>query len=444
MPSSPVHPCTEEEEGESNFVSEAPTRGEGGEGLDPGSEQREKKLYRRWKLYPGKSKFFCDGRIVTGADGLVVFWNIFLTCLISVLFLVFDAPYLYRNVWEGIPFLFGANWIITTALLLRTNTMDPGIIPRVKDQEFPTAVMPPSAYRDNCGSGTRGEEQADSSYVDEQQQDYDHPGHELYNEGFTNTEMGLLPRTKEVQINGQTVVMKYCFTCKIFRPPRASHCSVCDNCVERFDHHCPWVGNCVGARNYRFFYFFLLAVSLQSVYCLAFVIVHLVLVSEEKDATGSDKGFGEAMKENPVSSAIGVFLFLLVWSVAGMAGMHTWFACSEMTTNEEIKKSRNDEDGMSPYSSGNGFSNCARVFCGPLPPPLYRARDLVEFNEAVDVEPHCVDLRLEEQSMRMRANANAPYSTAVEERHVDYNVFAQPTTQAPAPAPPGYDPSKGV
>lgn len=66
-----------------------------------------------------------------------------------------------------------------------------------------------------------------------------------------------LPRTKDVVVNGHTVKVKYCETCLLYRPPRTSHCSICNNCVQRFDHHCPWVGQCIGLVSSTFLFFFL-------------------------------------------------------------------------------------------------------------------------------------------------------------------------------------------
>ena len=66
--------------------------------------------------------------------------------------------------------------------------------------------------------------------------------------------------------------MRFCRRCDRFKPDRTHHCSNCGHCVLKMDHHCPWIANCVGFNNYKYFLLFLIYTVALTVYISATLI----------------------------------------------------------------------------------------------------------------------------------------------------------------------------
>jgi palmitoyltransferase ZDHHC9/14/18 len=169
-----------------------------------------------------------------------------------------------------------------------------------------------------------------------------------------------LPPTRDVYVNGTVVKVKYCHTCMLYRPPRCSHCSVCNNCVDRFDHHCPWVGQCIGRRNYRFFFMFISSTTFLCLYVFGFCWVNLYLISRQYGV-----GLTRAVADSPVSGFLIAYTFVTAWFVGGLTAFHSYLVCTNQTTYENFRYRY--EGKANPFNRG-AAANVAEIFFSPIPP----------------------------------------------------------------------------
>lgn len=82
-----------------------------------------------------------------------------------------------------------------------------------------------------------------------------------------------------------------CPDCEVIRTDRSRHCSICNKCVERFDHHCPWINNCVGINNHGYFMGFLLSMLILLVTTFFSLVFNFDALNNIDQANRSNKNF---------------------------------------------------------------------------------------------------------------------------------------------------------
>jgi palmitoyltransferase ZDHHC9/14/18 len=236
-------------------------------------------------------------------------WLLALSMMIVpfVLWCVFVVRDINAHLHYGLSIAYAALWLLKFSAFCVCSSADPGFIPPAASERA---------------------EQSDAPAVDVRlASPFDAPSPLLKAPGAT---------------------LQFCDTCRIYRPARASHCAQCDRCVVRMDHHCVWLNNCVGKRNYRSFLVYLCSVMLL---VLATLALSVALI---------------AVTEAPLVWPILFILYaLLVGGLVGaLSGLHCILLLRSQTTREYVKKMR--DPNRTRDTCANVIENC----CAPPQPSM--------------------------------------------------------------------------
>lgn len=111
---------------------------------------------------------------------------------------------------------------------------------------------------------------------------------------------------------------RYCIKCKVWKPDRCHHCSTCNKCILRMDHHCPWFASCIGYHNQKFFVQHLFYICSFSTYCCIIsgaILYHFFNHQDYEHGYLSLKLVFLFILSIVFMTTIAIFGFFLIWLV---------------------------------------------------------------------------------------------------------------------------------
>ena len=258
------------------------------------TSEEKNQLIKNYKKWEGDNYFPMNGKILEGPCSIRP--TLSTSCIITMplfLFFLFDYNFIKKELNIFIPIFLIILYSISMISLIISSFSDPGILRRFK----------------------------------------------------TNNEKKITRKDIYIFQLGFIRKYKFCQTCKIIRPSRSTHCADCNNCVERFDHHCPWIGNCVGKRNYKHFYFFLLNINILNFLYIVISLFHIIKEIIFKVKNNNKLPKNEKIKNIAAFSIIDVigsfyiiiYCTICIMFIGGLLIYHSMLILNNATTKEDLK-----------------------------------------------------------------------------------------------------------
>ncbi|CAG5114576.1 unnamed protein product [Candidula unifasciata] len=253
---------------------------------------------------------------------------------------------------------------------------------------------------------------------------------------------------------------KFCALCEVsVQDPKAKHCSACNKCVAGFDHHCRWLNNCVGDRNYKWFFATLLFAIMASliVTCVGLTLFigffidksngHIFQVYKDAIESESERPATLEMFQKPVADSlfltfdvITVVLAVIAFGfLVHLTQFHIWLIYKGMSTYDFIirEREKNSENQVSSLGEIPVTKTQPRKANKITPSKQERSN-----GDSVKAED---DLRLYQKSLEVsemveRGETPPPHATPIRDKkpHRDNGHMNDPehsTVKRPLPLP---------
>eukprot|EP00397_Hematodinium_sp_SG-2012_P042607 GEMP01047169.1.p1 GENE.GEMP01047169.1~~GEMP01047169.1.p1 ORF type:complete len:304 (+),score=22.55 GEMP01047169.1:106-912(+) len=163
-----------------------------------------------------------------------------------------------------------------------------------------------------------------------------------------------------------------------WKPDRTRHCSICNRCILNMDHHCPWINNCVGFYNRKFFiqlllyvYFCLWIVVLTSLYDIFIRVQTIAYLISHHPGIMPGRPYGRHVQLDwtyPIVFASFLLSVLLVCTLTNFIRFHMKLVMDNYTTIENLER---EEGAKSKFDIGSRrdweqvFGSCWQLWWFP-------------------------------------------------------------------------------